>query len=279
MATFEELAEADATGDIARVYAEIRHYYAAPYVSSLQRHFATFPGVLEWCWSIVRPGFVSGQIPETAWRIAAEAMTEPPLPPISRSALRVLGVDPTAEREIRTICTNFTRVSPLNILFAGTIRHILEGGGPPTGIGRTKLEWLPPEALPPLPAMVAVDALPDDEREVLLQLSTGMGGQVFVPGLYRMLARWPGYLAHAATILGPTFADPGFRERGERIAEAIVAAVPDVIEALPMPPGLPMPDPALHPRLIDAIQTYRRTSPEMIVFGRLLLDALPPEDC
>ena len=42
-----ELQERDATGEIARIYAEIRRLWAVPYVSSLQRHLATRPGWLE----------------------------------------------------------------------------------------------------------------------------------------------------------------------------------------------------------------------------------------
>ena len=36
----------NATGRIAEIYGEIRHFYGVPYVSSLQRHLATLPGVL-----------------------------------------------------------------------------------------------------------------------------------------------------------------------------------------------------------------------------------------
>ena len=41
-----ELNEADATGDIARIYADVRRLCAVPYVSALYRHLATRPGVL-----------------------------------------------------------------------------------------------------------------------------------------------------------------------------------------------------------------------------------------
>ena len=43
-----ELAERDAAGEIAAIYAEIRRLWAVPYVSSLQRHLASRPGWLEW---------------------------------------------------------------------------------------------------------------------------------------------------------------------------------------------------------------------------------------
>ena len=52
-----ELAEREATGDVARIYAEIRALCAVPYVSSMQRHLATRPGWLEWAWAALRPVF------------------------------------------------------------------------------------------------------------------------------------------------------------------------------------------------------------------------------
>ena len=48
MTALREVAEAETTGDIALVYGEIRRTYAVPYVSSLFRHVATYPGLLPW---------------------------------------------------------------------------------------------------------------------------------------------------------------------------------------------------------------------------------------
>ena len=133
MATFAELSEQQASGELARIYAEIRDTYGAPYVSSLQRHFATWPGVLEWAWGVVAPGFHNGLIQQTAWRIARDANHEQALDALSVTALRDLGVDRDGERTIRNVCANFVRVAPLNLLFAGCIRALLEGAEPPSG--------------------------------------------------------------------------------------------------------------------------------------------------
>ena len=91
MSAFTELPEAEATGEIAAIYAEIRHFYGVPYVSSLQRHLATIPGVLEWGWAAVRPVFASGALPETAWEAARESADLTPLPKLSPAAARLLG--------------------------------------------------------------------------------------------------------------------------------------------------------------------------------------------
>ena len=41
-----------------------------------------------------------------------------------------------------------------------------------------------------------------------MQLGNEVDGQPFIPGIYRMLAQWPGYLAHVSAVLRPHFDDP-----------------------------------------------------------------------
>ena len=107
----DELAERDATGDVAVIYDEIRRFWAVPYVSSMQRHLATRPGWLEWVWAALRPVFASGLAQTAAWR-AAEGLAVPRLAPIARDALRVWGVDEAGERAIRATCDSFIRARP-----------------------------------------------------------------------------------------------------------------------------------------------------------------------
>ena len=95
MTAFREVAEAEATGDVALVYEEIRRTYAVPYVSSLFRHLAVYPGLLPWAWGIVRPALLSGAAQRLAWQ-RVDIAELPPLPPLSREALARLGVDAAA---------------------------------------------------------------------------------------------------------------------------------------------------------------------------------------
>ena len=108
-----ELGERDATGEIAAIYAEIRRLWAAPYVSSLQRHLATRPGWLEWVWAALHPVFADGRAQTAAWQAVA-LVDVPRLAPVARDALRVWGVDATGEATIRAVCESFVRVSPVN---------------------------------------------------------------------------------------------------------------------------------------------------------------------
>ena len=269
-----ELSEQDATGDIARIYHEIRTFCAVPYVSSLQRHLATRPGWLEWAWAIVRPAFIDGSAQTQAWKLATELDLRP-LPALSQSALHLFGVDAAGKQAIRNICTNFIRVSPTNLMLSGLLRQVLEGKTP-SGTATTSDSWKPPSPLPNLPALVHPDDLTADERAVLLQFGTEVDGQPFIPGLYRMLAHWPVYLAHVATVLVPRFTDAATRACCQSLAQRIDDAIPSLFDCLPALTNLPPTPP--HDEfgaVLEALNRYRKTSPEMVVFGTLILDALP----
>lgn len=268
-----ELRERDATGEIAEIYAEIRRLWAVPYVSSLQRHLATRPGWLPWTWAALGPVFASGIAQTAAWR-AAEGLVVPPLAPISREALRVWGVDRSGERAIRAVCASFVRVSPVNLVLSGLLRRLLNGD--PPGEKQVSTGWVPPSSVGVLPPLVEPAALAPAQQVVLASLGTTVDGQPFVPGLYRMLAGWPAFLAHLATVLRPRLADAPTLAAGQRLLAAVDAEIPAVFAALPaLPTAPPMPSEKEFAAVRSALDTYRKTSPEMVVFGRMIGDALP----
>jgi hypothetical protein len=270
----QELAERDARGEVAVIYEEIRRFCAVPYVSSMQRHLATRGGWLEWVWAALRPVFASGVAQTAAWR-AAEGLAVPRLAPISRDALRVWSVDDAGAAAIRATCESFIRASPTNLVLSGLLRRLLHGERPD---GRAGLDarWTPPPSVPSLPGLVDVAALPPAERAVLLSLATTVDGEPFVPGLYRMLGRWPAFVAHVATVLRPHFDEGETREACRRLLAAVDAEIPAVFAALPpLPERPPAPPRAEFPGVLAALDAYRKTSPEMVVFSRLIRDALP----
>ena len=269
-----ELQERDATGEIARIYAEIRRLWAVPYVSSLQRHLATRPGWLEWTWAALAPAFTSGRA-QTVARRAAEGLVVPRLAPMSRDALSVWGLDAAAEAGVRAACASFVRVSPINLVLSGLLRRALSGERP-AGEAPAETGWSPPAPLGALPALVEAAALPPPQQAVLASLGTSVGGEPFVPGLYRMLATWPGLLAHVATVLRPLMDDGATRQACQRLLAAVDAEIGPVFALLPpLPAAPPRPPAAEVPAVLAALDTYRKTSPEMVVFGRMLGDALP----
>lgn len=273
-----ELSERDATGEVARIYTEIRELCAVPYVSSMQRHLATRPGWLSWAWAALRPAFADGSAQEAAWR-AVGRLDAPPLPRLSESALRLLGVDAEGERAIRATCESFVRVSPTNLVFSGLLRHLLTGerpGGARRAAAAGDRRWTPPPALPALPPLVDLASVPPAQRAVVLELATEVAGQPFVPGLYRILAHWPAYIAHVATVLRPRFGDTATAACCRAVLERIDAVVPAVFARLPLlSESPPIPPRGEHTEVLAALERYRETSPQMVVFGTLIRDALP----
>jgi hypothetical protein len=268
-----ELNEADATCDIARIYADIRHLCAVPYVSALYRHLATRPGVLPWAWAAVSPALDNGTAQEAGWRVAADLPLDP-LPPIPRDALRVWGVDASAEQAVRNVCDGFVRVAPVNMVFAGLLKRFI-AGEVPNGKSASAT-WQPPADIPAPPPLVDPAKLDAAQRGVLMQFATTSGGKPFVPGLYRMLAHWPGLLAHLSVVMAPRLASAATVAAFNLVRARIDTAVPEVFAQMSAPGALP-PAPSADERanILAALETYRKTSPELIVFGRLIRDALP----
>lgn len=275
-----ELAEDQATGDIRQIYQEIRETTGVPYVSSLQRHLATRDNWLQWGWSIVGPGFRSGDIPRAVWHVAAQ-LDVPALPRLSVDALRALGVDAQGEKQIHNVLDSFIRVSPTNLGFSGIARRVLleDLDGTVNPELDAEIEAAPEQvlhALQPLPSLVDIDELDQHQQGVLMQMSTTVDGADFIPGLYRMLAHWPAWFAHAVTILTPA------RTQAEaacsQLASRIDAVVPSLMQDLAITPPPLTDGESERRRVVDAIDRYRETSPQMVVYCRMLKAALPVQN-
>jgi hypothetical protein len=270
-----EIAETDATGAIADIYEEVRTLYATPYVSSIHRHLATRPGVLEWVWRAVRPVFLDGSAQHVGWRIAAEVAL-PPLPTMPAASLAAWGVRETEIAAVRAACDSFIRAAPINLMLGGLTRALLKE--PHAGGQRVGTEapgpWSPPPPLPTPPRLLADSALDRTTQAALALFGSGEGERAFVPGLYRMLAAWPGLLAHLGVVLVPRLTSPEATQAARHLLAAVDAAIPDLLARLPAPPeGAPD---AAEARHIDAmIEGYRKTSPELVIAGRLIREALP----
>ena len=268
----EEISESAAKGHIAEIYAQIRTSCAVPYVSSLQRFLATKPEWLSWCWDALGPGFRAGWIPAAGWR-ASNDLTVPRLATIPDSALRVWNAQ--ALIEINNICDNFIRVSPTNLMFSGIARRLLLGHRPSGGALPQALTA--PEVLPDMPALIAFETLAPEVRSLLIDhLGTEVDGKPFVPALYRLFAPWPGFLAHFATVLRPLFDDSEVINACQRLSTAIEQEIDNIWPAVSDPgPAFQPPDHPETQTLIAAIDRYRVTSPQMVVFSTMLRNALP----
>jgi hypothetical protein len=271
-ALLAELSEASATGRIAEIYDEIRRFSGVPYVSSLQRYLATLPGALQWAWDAVRPAMASGIIPETGWRLAKNVRLSPAVP-VSAATLRDWGVDTAGLTAIRNIAANFVRVSPVNLMTGACLTHLLNGA-PPSGPGFPD-HWTPPPMLRPMPGNADPNELPPAQHDVLMRFATRVDGKPFIPALYRQIAHWPAVLAWLAAELAPRFAAPETADARAAFRAAARHAAPDIVARLPGIPDSAPPDQDTTQRVLGTIDRYAETSPEMTMFGQLILDALP----
>lgn len=272
----EEISESAAEGRIAEIYAEIRSSCAVPYVSSLQRFLATQPDWLVWCWDALGPGFRDGWLPNAGWR-AASGLRVPELAPVSATALRVWEVDSASLGVMVNICANFVRVSPTNLMFSGIARRLMLGARPAENVHLKSMAV--PATLPTMPDLIAFDALSPEVKDLLTQLGTEVNGKPFVPALYRLFAPWPAFLAHLATVLSPLFDDEETTAACQRLTLAIEDEIDAVWSAITNP-GV-APQPPEHPQtqaLIAALDRYRITSPQMVVFASMIANALTQAD-
>src|SRR6202030_3503789 len=79
--------EAGATGEIADIFADIRHVYQVGVVNLVWRHLATFPGALPWVWQSVKPAYVDSTHQARRGRLAC-VYRAPGCPYVSGSSAR-----------------------------------------------------------------------------------------------------------------------------------------------------------------------------------------------
>ncbi len=236
------IAEADASGEIAELYADIRQSLGMPFVNLVWRNLASVPGGLKWAWTTMKPLYQQGAVYVEA-RQLRDSQTLPPVPTLPRAVLRAVGVDAAAEISIRAAIDGYDRGNPLNIVTFSALMSRLRGekpSAPPPA---------PVDAAPELPAagetpkMLNFDQMDpvaaDTVRAVNLLGARGHAREVQV-SLPRNLAHWPGFLSLYWTILAPLHDDGRLadcidavledgRKRGSRMAAAL-GATPEPAE-------------------------------------------------
>jgi hypothetical protein len=265
-----EIPEAEATGEVAFVYGEIRRLSGVPMCALVYRHLATLPGVLEACWRMIGPLMASGRLQEAAWRIVA-ATKLAPLPPFRDAALMAVGVDAAAKRRIADVLDAYNRANPVNLLVVSTLAIRMQDRHSPV-VPLGEAHWVPPAPLPPLPPMVAPDRMSPAVRAVIEDVGCHdqPAADRLVPSLYRHLPPWPGYLALTDVLLVPRIEDGSVGRAVREVRGAMQRQAGMLAPAVPFEAVV-----ARSRAVLDAFARFSEMIPEMIVVGRLLRDALP----
>jgi hypothetical protein len=223
------ISEAEATGEIADLYADIRATLGVPLVNLIWRNLASIPGALSWAWRSVKPLYENGAIQAEA-RALLEGQTLPRMPMLPVSALRASGVDDDDEKTVRAILDSYDRSNPLNLVALSALLAGLNGEtAPPLP------DPLPAPDTPDLdvalPRLLPLDEMATSTADLVRAINRlGARGQDhIIVSMPRHLAHWPGYLALYWTLIAPLDANGVLhecidavladgRQRGARLA-------------------------------------------------------------
>ena len=204
--TIAAIAEREALGETAALFADIRRALGVPVINLVWRHLATFPGGLDWAWRAVRPFYVSG----AAAREGATLLAALPLSAVStwsRGALRAAGVDEAGERTIVTVLDSYNRSNAMNLVALTALAARLRNDFAPVAAAAAAaaLAGTPPAVEGELPALLSVAEMTPAIAEMVRRLDRlGERGEPRIPAsMYRHLAHWPGFLGLAHALVAP----------------------------------------------------------------------------
>src|SRR4051812_13823397 len=229
------IAEADASGETAAIFTDIRAVLGVGVVNLIWRHLATLPGALPWAWGGLRPLYRDGSLAAAAAALEGR-LNLPPGPGLPPGGTDAAGLGPQARAGIPGVLAAYARTNPLALLALTALRRRLAGlpmapAAPPA----TSLPPQPTLPLPPLP-----EALPPGLAALVLRLN-GLGAgraDAVMATMYRHLAHWPPYLALAWVRLAP-LAESGALTTAiadcRAAADALAATLP--MPSLPPPPA------------------------------------------
>ncbi len=264
------IAELDATGETAVLFADIRAVYGVSVVNLVWRHLATIPGALGHVWGGLRPLYVDGTIAREAAAFRA-ALTVPAVAVVPDFVFGAAGLDAAAMASVRQVMAAYDRTNAMALVALSAARARLAGGDGtawcPGGVASEAGEAL---VLPPL---VDLGAMAPATAALVVALNR-MGARSEAPvlaSMYRNLAHWPGFLAVAWGVLAPLHADGRLGGAiGDGLALAGVRAA-----GLPLVAGVPALDPGLVPRVDAAIALFTGDAiARMLVVTRVLRAAV-----
>ena len=190
------IGEADATGDVAALYADIRATLGVPVVNLIWRHLATLPGGLDFAWHAVKPLYESGLVADHA-RGLRHRLQVPDVQPD-----RLTGVSVADLELIQRIMTSYERSNAMNLIGLSALLAATAPGGTGTLPALTPLAP-ESEVSGTLPEATAVSEMPDATRTLALRLKDIGGTDPAMPTMYRHLSHWPGVLQQMLDVLAP----------------------------------------------------------------------------
>ncbi len=267
MSQLPEIREADASPQVAAIYADIKEAAALPQVNLIFRYLATKEGALEWIWPSLRPLYLSHEL-AAAGGTLTHSIERPGLSPLMAA---LTGDDLAA---CKRVIDSYNSGNPQNLIALTAFARALDKSEGSSAAARQSLTprdtKQAPEgaiAFPVLPRRDELDSALLARVEKMAARHPGAPG--VVPSLYLHLALWPSALEAADIYLQPMIESPGWAPLVASVieqAEQIAAQCAPSIELAPEAP-----DAAVLDEVAGTINIFiRQTIPELITVGRLL---------
>lgn len=267
------ITEADATGETAAIYADIRATTGVPVVNLIWRHLATMPDALPWTWGAVQPLYASGAVAQAAAYLRA-SLVLPPLPDWPPTVLACAGLSADDRRQIGRVLASYDRSNAMNLCALGALRALANGRTDPRPIPAGDP---PTEIEGELPALLTFDRMAPATADLVYRLNAiGDPEHRVIASMYRHLAHWPAFLALVWERLAPLEGDGRI---GQIILESLEAGA-DVSRRLAaqMQPPAGLPDAATLAQANAALDLFiRHAIGRMVPIGRMLAAAFPRE--
>ena len=199
------IAEAEATGEVAALYADIRATLGVPVVNLTWRHLAIFPGALPWAWGSPKPLYADDSIAAQAAALRAE-LEMPTLAGLSAPTLASAGLHPDDLSRIAMILHSYERSNAMNMVALCALSARLNGDTPTAGDMAAPLPMEAPIS-GKMPALLTLDAMAPAVRGLVEDLNRIGGRDEILASMYRHLANWPVYLSLVHTLIAPFSAE------------------------------------------------------------------------
>jgi hypothetical protein len=216
------ITEAAATGEIAAIFADIRHVLGVDVVNLVWRHLATIDGALPWAWGTLRPLYIDGSVTSEAMTLRAE-LALPSTPSIPAEVFAGLGLRPDDLTAIRSVLAAYDHTNALALVALSALRARLQGSSPSEAEAAEPMAVVaPPQAR--LPRLLNLTDLSPSTAALVTTLN-GLGTRrpgAVLASMYRHLAHWPAYLSFAWLLLMPLNDDGQLTraiDRAQRVAQ------------------------------------------------------------
>ena len=126
--------EAEATGETAAIFTDIKAAYRVGAVNLIWRHLATIPDCLPWAWRAIRPLYVDGTIARETVAFRA-SLRLPVLAPVPPEVFASLGLSADDVARIRGVLAAYDRTNSMALIaltavaVLGNSLPLREGGG------------------------------------------------------------------------------------------------------------------------------------------------------